>query len=104
MERRRFLKLTFGFVAGATALAASVQAAPLPPIAAEQGLVPPQRDGAEPAVVSQDEVDRLKPEEVRWGHHGHHHHWHRRHRGWHRRHWGWRHHHWGHHHWHRHRW
>jgi hypothetical protein len=104
MERRHFLKLTFGFVAGATALAASVQAAPLPPIAAEQGLVPPHRDSAEPAVVSQDEVDRLKPEEVRWGHHGHHHHWHRRHGGWHHRHWGWRHHHWGHHHWHRHRW
>ena len=79
MERRDFLKLTFGFVAGAAALVASAQAAPLPPIAAEQGLVPSHRDGAEPAVVSQDEVDRLKPEEVRWGHHGHHHYGHRRH-------------------------
>ena len=117
MERRDFLKLTFGFVAGAAALVASAQAelirtlppmlwtqlAALPPIAAEQGLVPSHRDGAEPAVVSQDEVDRLKPEEVRWGHHGHHHYGHRRHWGWHRRHWGWRRHHWGHHHWHRHR-
>ena len=102
MERRHFLKLTFGFVAGATALTASAQAAPLPPISAEQGLVLPQRDGAEPAVVSQDDVNRLKPEQVRWGHHWHHRHWHRRHWGWRRRHWGW--HRWHRHHWRRHRW
>jgi len=102
MERRHFLKLTFGFVAGATALAASAQAAPLPPISAEQGLVPLQREGAEPAVISQDDVDRLKPEQVRWGHHWHHRHWHRRHWGWRRRHWGW--HRWHRHHWRRHRW
>src|SRR5258708_22537219 len=31
MERRHFLKLTFGFAAGAAALAASAQAAPLAP-------------------------------------------------------------------------
>jgi hypothetical protein len=101
MERREFLKLTFGFVAGASALAASAQAAPLPPIRAEQGLAPPYREDAEPAVVSQDDVDHLKPEQVRWGHHWHRH-WHRRHWGWHRwhrRHWGWHRHHW-----HRHRW
>ena len=102
MERRHFLKLTFGFVAGATALAASAQAAPLPPILSEQGLVPPHREGAEPAVISQDDVDRLKPEQVRWGHHWHHRHWHRRHWGWRRRHWGW--HRWHRHHWRRHRW
>ena len=89
MERRHFLKLTVGFVAGAAALAASAQAAPVPPISAAQGLVPSRGEGAEPAVVSQEDVDRLKPEEVRWGHHGHRHwghhrHWHRR---WHRRHW-----------------
>jgi hypothetical protein len=97
MERRDFLKLTFGFVAGATALAASAQAAPLPPISAQQDLTPPSREDAEPAVISQDDVDHLKPEEVRWGHH-----WHRH---WHRRHWGWHRHHWGrHHHWHRPRW
>ena len=101
MERRHFLKLTFGFVAGATALAASAQAAPLPPIAAEQGLMPSRRDGAEPAVVSQDEVDGFKPEEVRWGHHWHRH-WHHRWHHWHRRHWGW-HRHW-HRRWHRHHW
>jgi hypothetical protein len=102
MERRHFLKLTFGFVAGATALAASAQAAPLPPILSEQGLVPSPREGAEPAVISQDDVDRLKPEQVRWGHHWHHRHWHRRHWGWRRRHWGW--HRWHRHHWRRHRW
>ena len=100
MERRDFLKLTFGFVAGATALAASAQAAPLPPMGPEQGLVPSHRAGAEPAVVSQDDVDHLKPEQVRWGHRWHHHH-----RRWHHRHWGWRRHHWGwHHRWHRHHW
>ncbi|MGZ5874536.1 MAG: twin-arginine translocation (Tat) [Bradyrhizobium sp.] len=106
MERRDFLKLTIGFLAGATALAASAQAAPLPPIATERTLVPSHGEGAEPAVVSQDDVDRLKPEEVRWGHHGHGHghHWGWRHRHWHRRHWGWRHRHWHRHHWHRHRW
>jgi hypothetical protein len=97
MERRDFLKLTFGFVAGATALAASAQAAPLPPISAQQDLTPPPREDAEPAVISQDDVDHLKPEEVRWGHHWHRH-WHRRHRHQHGRHWG------RHHHWRRHRW
>jgi hypothetical protein len=102
MERRHFLKLTFGFVAGASALAASAKAAPLPPISAEQGLVPQRTEAAEPAVATQDDVDRLKPEEVRWGHRWHRRwhrrHWRRRHWGWHRRHWGWRHH------WRRHRW
>jgi hypothetical protein len=96
MERRRFLKLSFGCVAGATALASSAQAGPLPPVSALPSLTPPHREGAEPAVVSQDDVDHLKPEEVRWGWHRH---WHRRHWGWHRRHWGWHRHHWR-----RHRW
>ena len=107
MERRHFLKLSVGFIAGGVALAASARAAMLPPIAAP----PSVGNGAEPAVVGQQEVDRLKPEQVRWGHHGHGH-WHGRghwHRHWHRRHWGWHRHrwhrrHWGHHHWHRHHW
>ncbi|MGB9114275.1 twin-arginine translocation (Tat) [Bradyrhizobium sp.] len=91
MERRHFLKLTVGFVAGAAALAVSAQAAPLPPISAEKAPMPSRGEGAEPAVVSQEDVDRLKPQEVHWGHHWHrHHHW--GHRRWHRRHW------------HRHRW
>jgi hypothetical protein len=99
MERRHFLKLGFGFVAGATALVASAKAAPLPPISAEQGSVPPGGEGAKPAVTTQDDVDRLKPEEVRW--HRRHWGWRRRHWGWRRRHWGWRRRHWG---WHRRRW
>jgi len=102
MERRHFLKLAFGIAAGTAALAASVQAAPLPPVSAQPSFVPARGENAEPAVVSQDEVDHLKPEQVRWGHHWHRH-WHRRHWGWrrhwHRRHWGWHRHHW-----HRHRW
>ena len=36
-----------------------------------------------------EEVDRLTPEEVRWGR-GRHRGWGRRHWGWRRRHWGWR--------------
>jgi hypothetical protein len=89
MERRHFLKLTFGFIAGASALAAGVmdtEAAPLPPVTPEgQGLIPP-RGEAEPAVTTQDDVDRLAPEQVRWGRR-----WgYRRHWGWRRRHWGWR--------------
>jgi hypothetical protein len=88
MERRDFLKLPFGIVAGAGALATAAQAAPLPPISAKARLVSPHHESAEPAVVSQGDVDHLKPEQVRWGHHWYHrwHHWHRRHWGWHR-HW-----------------
>ena len=67
MERRHFLKLAFGFVAGGAALAASAQAAPLMPAPlVEDGKLPANPD-AQPAVTSGDEVDRLTPEEVRWG-------------------------------------
>jgi hypothetical protein len=98
MERRHFLSVAFGVAAGVAVLAASANAAPLPPISAEQNLVLPRAAGAEPAVVGQDEVDRLKPEQVRWHHH-HHHHWHHHH--WHHHRWHhWHHHHWRHHHWH----
>lgn len=97
MERRHFLKLAFGFAAGAAALAASAQAAPLTPHPLTAGGQLPNNADAHPAVTSGDEVERLQPEEVRWGRH-----WgHRRHWGWHRRHWGWRRRHWG---WHRRRW
>jgi hypothetical protein len=93
MERRHFLKLAVGFAAGAAALAASAQAAPLAPHPVTQdGRLPPSNDEARPAVTTGDEVEHLKPEEVRW---------HRRHWGWRRRHWGWRRRHWG---WHRRRW
>jgi hypothetical protein len=98
MERRHFLKLTFGFVAGATALAASANAAPLAPHPfPDAGRMPPANSDLHSAVTTADEVDRLKPEQVRWGHH----HWHRH---WHRRHWGWRRRRWHRHHWRRHRW
>jgi hypothetical protein len=93
MERRHFLKLAVGFAAGAAALAASAQAAPLAPHPlTEDGRLPPSNEDARPAVTTADEVGHLKPEEVRW---------HRRHWGWRRRHWGWRRRHWG---WHRRRW
>src|ERR1700735_5193641 len=97
MERRHFLSVAFGVAAGVAVLAASANATPLPPISAEQNLVLPRTAGAEPAVVGQDEVNRLQPEQVRWTpphpwplhprhppwphpwpHHWHHHHWHHR--------------------------
>lgn len=88
MERRHFLKLAIGITAaaaGATALAATAQAAPLTPQPLAGGGQVPANPDTHPAVTSGDEVDRLQPQEVRWGHHwGHHRHW-----GWRRRHWGW---------------
>jgi len=86
MERRHFLKLAVGLAAGATAIAASANAAPLLPVSTAPGLAPTRREEAEPAVVTQGEVDHLKPEEVRW-HHRWHHHVHRRWHRWHRHHW-----------------
>jgi hypothetical protein len=88
MERRDFLKLAVGFAAGAATLAASAQAAPLVPQPLSQNGLPSTNEDIHPAVTSSDEVNRIKPEEVRWG-------WHHRHWGWRHRHWGWRHRHWG---------
>ena len=95
MERRHFLKIAFGFAAGAAALAATAKAAPLlPQPLTEHEPLPPGNEDLHPAVTTGDEVDRLTPEQVRWG----------RGRGWgrrrwgYRRHWGWRRRHWG---WHR---
>ncbi|MFB9263327.1 twin-arginine translocation signal domain-containing protein [Bradyrhizobium erythrophlei] len=85
MERRDFLKIAFGGAACAAAFAASAQAAPLAPHPLNEDARQPAAENAHPAVTSGDEVDRLKPEQVRW-----HRHW-----GWRRRHWGWRHRHWG---------
>ncbi len=92
MERRHFLKLAFGAAAGAgtAVLAASAQAAPLAPYPlAESARTPADHEVAHPGVTTTDEVNSLKPEQVRW-HHYWHHHWHHR---LHRHHW-----------WHRHRW
>ena len=87
MRRRQFSTFMIGLAAGVAALAAGAQAGPLPPISAEQAIVLSHREGTVPAVVSQAEVDHLKPEAVRWGHHGHGHHWGWHHRHWHHRHW-----------------
>jgi hypothetical protein len=100
MERRHFLKLALGFGCAAAAVAVlrptESVAAPLLPSPLSEAAPAAADQNVERAVGSQDEADRLAPEQVRWGHHhGHHgHHW-----GWRRRHWGWHHHrHW------RHRW
>jgi len=92
MERRHFLKLAAGFAAGAATLTAAAEAAPLSPQPVAKGEpVRAGHDDIHPAVTSEEEAGRLKPEEVRWGHHWHHHwhrRWHRHHwRRWHRRHW-----------------
>jgi len=94
MERRDFLNLAFGIAAGGMALAASARAAPLMPHPLVEADPLPANPDAHPAVTSGEEVERLKPEEVRWGR-GRHWGWHRRHWGWRRRHWGWRRRHWG---------
>jgi hypothetical protein len=99
MERRHFLRIAAGVAAGAAALAATAQAAPLLPQPLAKDELPPGKQDARPAVTTESEVDSLKPEQVRW-----HRHWHHRHWGWHRHHW--RHRHWGWHrrHWHRRHW
>ena len=72
MESRNLLNLTVALIAGAATLtfAAAAQAAPVPPISTQQNIQPSLAGVAEPALVSQDEIDRLKPVEARWGHHG----------------------------------
>jgi len=94
MERRDFLKFALGIAASAAALAAGAQAAPLAPHPLNDDLARAAGQEAHPAVTTGDDVDHLKPEEVRWGH-GHHYGWgHGRHRGWGHRHWGWHRRHW----------
>jgi len=90
MKLGDLLNFSAGLVAGTILLAASAQAAPVPPISGHAATVPAIAS-VEPAVVSQNEVDQMKPVQVRW----HHHHWHHHH---------WRHHRWHHHHWHHHHW
>lgn len=81
MERREFLKVAFGFAAGAAALAASAQAAPLmpQPDALNRKGLPPDLP-AEPAIATERDLDDAQVEQVRWG----------RRRGWGRRRWGFR--------------
>jgi hypothetical protein len=93
MERRHFLKIAFGFAAGAAALAASAQAAPLAPHPLVEGGMPPAHPDAQPAVTDENEVDRLKPEEIRWHRRWYRRRWYRRRRYWgyrRRRYWGYR--------------
>ena len=80
MERREFLKIAAGVFAGATAFAASVQAAPLMPQPLNEDAKLPENP-AQPAVTSKEEAEQLEPQEVRWG---------RRRWGWGRRRWGYR--------------
>ena len=99
MERRHLLNLAAGLIAGAAALGSSAQAVPLPPASVQQSVQASPGGSVQSAVVSQDEIERIKPLQMRWGHHHgwHHHHWHHRH-------WGWRHHRWHRHHWHHRHW
>jgi hypothetical protein len=91
MERRRFLKLTFGFIAGASVLAEGAEAAPLPPVTPQRQGFAPRRGEAEPAIATLDDVDGLAPEQVRWrrrwGYRRRRFRGYRRH--WRRRYWGW---------------
>src|SRR3954449_8102593 len=111
MERRNFLKVALGIgcmaAAGGGFRATESEAAPLLPSGLTDKGHSSRDGGAQHAVTSPEEAERIAPDQVRWGHHGHGHghghgHWHHGHAhhwGWHRRHWGWRHHH---RHWHRH--
>ncbi|WP_298255367.1 twin-arginine translocation (Tat) [Bradyrhizobium sp.] len=83
------LNFSAGLVAGAIVLAASAQAAPGPPLSGHTATAPAAN--VELAVVSQNEVDHMKPVQVHYRHRHwrHRHHWHHRH---------WRHYHWRHHH------
>jgi hypothetical protein len=58
MERRQFLKLVLGCAAGATALTATAQAAPLFP---EPQIENEASQNAHPAVTTGEEVERLQP-------------------------------------------
>lgn len=87
MERRNFLKLAFGVAAGAAALTAAAEAAPLAPQPLGTTGMPQGDPDAHAAVTSSDEAAQRKPEQVRWHGHGR---WHGRHWGWRHRHWRWR--------------
>jgi hypothetical protein len=68
LERREFLKVAFGFAAGAAALAASAQAAPLMPPAPPLDAKPPHPElQPQNAVADQNDLEAAKIEEVRWG-------------------------------------
>ena len=105
MERREFLKIALGVVAGAAAMAASAQAAPLAPqplvpdgwLPANQDAIPPSRQATK-SIVSHLKKCAGATAIMAAGAMAAHRGWGHRHWGWHRRHWGWRRRHWG---WHR---
>lgn len=91
MERRHFLKIAFGFAAGAVVMASAAKVAEAAPLAPRSPLPQEPIDSAleaQPALATQDDVDNARIEQVRWHRRGH---WHRRrYWGWHRRrYWGW---------------
>ncbi len=92
MERRHFLKIAFGFAAGAVVMTSAAKVAGAAPFA-PQPLLPqkPLDPAREPqaALATQDDLDGAHLEQVRWGRR---YHWRRQH--WHRRRWGWHHRHW----------
>lgn len=77
MERRDFLKMALGFTAAAGTLVAAASAAQAAPLMPATGLAPEgdlnaaneglnAAEGAEHAVVTQDEVDAMNPETVQY--------------------------------------
>jgi len=80
MEHRNFLKLSLAVAAGVAAIAVSAQAVPLTPspLAEPNQLSAPSLE-FRPAVTTSDEINSLKPEQIRWHRHWHPrwHHWHR---------------------------
>ncbi|RTL50368.1 MAG: twin-arginine translocation (Tat) [Bradyrhizobiaceae bacterium] len=80
MERRHFLRIAFGFAAGAVVMASAAKVAEAAPIAPQS--LPPLDTAPQAALATQDDLDKAHVEQVRWRWH-----WgHRRHWRWHRRH------------------
>lgn len=75
MERRAFLKVALGVVAGAAVVSTAAQAAPLMPLPSPENANSPTEMTPQPAVADQNDLDAARIEEVRWGR---------------RRRWGWR--------------
>jgi len=66
MERREFLKVAAGVAIGTAAFAAAAKAAPLAP----QNLIDDTthaKEGAQPALADQHDLDDAQVEQVRWG-------------------------------------
>lgn len=85
MERRDFLKFAFGVAAGAGAIAAAATAASAAPMLAPANSLTGRNEPdvmAEPAFADQDDLDRVKPENVQWRRR-----YYRRRRFWRRRRW-----------------